>query len=114
MTEPQNSLLKKVPPLDMEKWRAIVSDWESSKENQKEYCERLGISLNTFTYARGKIIQSKKMRPAFIPVTINQTRVQDFSGTDIITIESPQGCKLRISSALSLDRLAKIFKLCGW
>lgn len=110
MTIPENPVSKRNLPLDMEKWRAIISDWESSKENQKTYCERLGIKLNTFTYVRGKLSQGKTIKPSFIPITLTPTDTR----SDTVTIENPQGYKLHFSSALSLDRLAKIFKLCGW
>ena len=114
MTALQKPPLQKTLPLDMEKWRAIISDWESSKENQKRYCERLGINLNTFTYARSKLGQTKKIKPAFVPITLNQAETQHSSTIDTIIIENLQGFKLHVSSTLSLDRLAKIFKLCGW
>ena len=94
----QNSPLQKTSPLDMEKWRAIISDWESSKENQKRYCERLGINLNTFSYARSKLSQTKKIKPAFIPITLNQAEIQHPSAIDTIIIENPQGFKLHVSS----------------
>ena len=41
-------------PLDMDKWREIIGGWNKSEENQKAYCQRLGVNLNTFSYARSK------------------------------------------------------------
>ena len=46
-------------PLDMNYWRKFIDDWDSSKESQKNYCQRLGLNLNTFTYLRGKLTQKK-------------------------------------------------------
>lgn len=106
---PHNLPFQKNLPLDMDKWRAIISDWDSNKESQKKYCERLGINLSTFTYARGKLNQVKKIKSAFIPITLTQTETHNYSATDTVIIENPQGFKLHVSSALSLDRLAKIF-----
>ena len=37
MTEFQNQSTGKSLPLDLEKWREVISDWESSKESQKQY-----------------------------------------------------------------------------
>jgi predicted enzyme involved in methoxymalonyl-ACP biosynthesis len=114
MAIPENYSTQKAAPLDMRKWQVIISDWESSKENQKEYCERLGINLNTFTYARSKLMKTKKTKSTFIPLTVSHTETQNSSVADTVVIETPQGFKLHVSSALSLDRLSKIFKLCGW
>lgn len=114
MSEPQNPGFKKNLPLDMDKWRVIIADWEPNKENQKKYCERLGLNLNTFTYARAKLTQSKKIKPKFIPITLSRTDAQNPLVTDIVILENPQGFKLHVSSGLPLDRLAKLFNLCGW
>lgn len=111
MTDQQVSLTKPTP-LDMQKWQSIISDWEQSNESQKTYCERLDISLNTFTYARSKLSQNNKIPPAFLPVTLVNSKIS--SSDESIVIENPQGFKLSVSSALSFDRLTKIFKLCGW
>lgn len=113
-TETKNPLVPKPQPLDMKKWQTLIADWEPGKETQKNYCERLGISLNTFVYVRSKLAQNKKTKPTFIPVKLNQLEDQQSQITDRVTIENPHGFKLHISSDLSLDRLAKIFKLCGW
>ncbi len=47
-------------PIDMDKWREVVEAWKKSGENQKAYCQRLGISLNTFSYARSKLLKQAK------------------------------------------------------
>ena len=114
MTEHRNLSSTKTVELDMEKWRSIISDWESSQKNQKQYCARLGINFNTFSYARSKLRQTKKIKPTFIPVTLNQSEHQKSLNTDTVVIENPQGFKLHVSSDLSLERLIKIFKICGW
>ncbi len=114
MTATHNSPSQKTLALNMEKWRSIITDWELSKESQKKYCERLGISLNTFTHARSKLIRDKKIKPAFIPLSLNPIEIQNSSSINTVIIENPKGFKLHVSSELSLDRLVKIFKLCGW
>lgn len=75
----QNQSAKNAP-LDMNKWREIVEAWNKSGENQKTYCERLGISLNTFSYVRSKLLQQNKSHTQFIPLTIknNEEEIKDF------------------------------------
>lgn len=53
------SITAKSLPLDMERWREIVIGWDKSGETQQAYCQRLGVSLNTFSYARSKLLQQK-------------------------------------------------------
>jgi hypothetical protein len=60
----------KQPMLDMEKWRTIINQWELSQETQPQYCKRLGLKLNTFSYARSKLAKDKISNNKFIPVTI--------------------------------------------
>ena len=55
----QNQLAK-ATLLDMGKWRNIIEEWSRSGENQKTYCDRLGLSIHTFTYVRSKLHQQNK------------------------------------------------------
>lgn len=57
----------KITLFDMSKWREIIDAWTTSGENQKDYCERLGVSINTFSYARSKLQQQNKAKTQFIP-----------------------------------------------
>ena len=113
-SEFQQEPLPKNTPIDMEKWRSIIDGCDPDKENQKKYCLRLGINLNTFTYIRGKLSKkSKKSQSNFIPVTLNRFTDQKSQTTYDLTLENSQGFKLHFSSLLSLDQLTKIFKLFG-
>jgi len=113
-SESSNTLPAKNTPLDMAKWHSIIDEWDSSKENQKDYCHRLGINLNTFTYVRGKLLQKNKIKSKFIPVTLGYTEEPKNHSQNLLTLESPRGFKLHISPSLSLEQLSKIFKLSGW
>jgi hypothetical protein len=104
----------KQPMLDMEKWRTIIAEWESSQETQPQYCKRLGLKLNTFSYARSKLAKNKISNNKFIPVTIIANEESSAINTDMIIIENTQGIKLHIQAGMKADRLAKIFQLCGW
>jgi len=100
--------------LDMKKWRAIIADWEASNESQKKYCDRLGIKLNSFVYARQKIKGNKESLPTFIPVTISPENDKVKPQNDVIVIENSFGYKLSISAYLPEEHTTKILKLCGW
>mgnify|MGYP001795620002 CR=1 FL=1 len=113
-SESNNTTTPKNPPLDMDKWRRIIHEWDSNKENQKDYCQRLGVNLNTFTYIRGKLTQKNKAKSKFIPITLGQIEEPKNNMQNLLTLESPRGFKLHISPSLSLEQLTKIFKLSGW
>jgi hypothetical protein len=113
-SEPSNISAAKNLPLDMKKWRSVIEEWDSSKENQKDYCHRLGVSLNTFTYVRGKLLQKNKIKSKFIPVTLGHIEETKNHSQNLLTLENPRGFKLHISPSLSLEQLSKIFKLSGW
>jgi hypothetical protein len=102
--------------LDMEKWREIMDAWSKGDESQKLYCQRIGISLNTFTYARAKLSQREKKNTHFSPVMLKEVQEEKIvlPSSIIIILENPQGYKLHFPAALSLDQLAKLFQLSGW
>ena len=100
-------------PLDMNKWREIIKEWNKSGENQKTYCQRLGLNLNTFIYARSKLREPKQSKkPQFVSLTVKNDE-EKLSASSII-LENPRGYKLYLSASLSLDQLMKVFKLSGW
>lgn len=100
--------------LDINKWRSLVEGWDGAKENQKSYCKRLGISLNTFSYVRGKLKQKAKVNSAFIPVLVSPSEKPIEQDSHLLTLENRKGLKLHISPTLSIENLVKILKLCGW
>ena len=116
MTDKQTKPTPKNTPLDMKKWRTIISDWEVNKENQKTYCERMGIKINTFVYARSKLMKSKnRIKNNFIPITVTHAEkpIPAIAAEKII-IENSKGFKIHLSAELSENNLTKIFKSCGW
>jgi hypothetical protein len=108
------NLLAKNAPLDMEKWREIIEGWNKNEENQKSYCQRLGINLNTFTYARSKLLSQVKPKTQFIPLIIKNNNEEKINSSSMLVLENPQGYKLHLSASLSLEQLTKLFKLSGW
>jgi predicted enzyme involved in methoxymalonyl-ACP biosynthesis len=112
--EPEKIVLPKNTALDRDKWRALVEGWDSSTENQKNYCKRLGISLNTFTYVRGKLLPKENVNSKFIPVVISPPEKSIKQKEHCLTLESKRGLMLHISPTLSVEQLSKILTLCGW
>lgn len=86
-------------PIDMEKWRGIVEAWNKSDENQKAYCQRLGVSLNTFSYVRSKLARQDKPKNQFIPLTIKNSNEERALSPSVIVLENRQGYKLHIPAS---------------
>jgi len=113
-TNPENTSLPRNTPLDKIKWFNLVKAWDPKREKQKQYCERLGISLTTFSYVRSKLMKETKIKTKFISLTVNQADSPKTTEPELLTLENPQGFKLHFSPSLSLDQLTKLFKLSGW
>ncbi len=105
---------EKITQLDMDRWREIISAWEKSGENQKAYCDRLELSLNTFSYARSKLLQQNKPKSQFIPLTIKNNSEEKTLTQSVIVLENTQGYKLHFSASLSLEQLTKLLRVSGW
>lgn len=103
---------------DKIKWSELIAEWEKSNESQKQFCDRLGINVNTFTYMRSKLLSSnKKLNKSkkFIPVTIaKDVAKENIKCTDLIILESNNGIKLHIPLSISFDKLTHLLKLVGW
>lgn len=106
--------VKKNLPIDLAKWREIVNDWELSGESQKIYCERTGISLNTFVYARNKLRQKPKLKTTFTPLVIKNHEETTITSQLSIILENHRGYKLHFPVSLSAEQIAKLLKLSGW
>ncbi len=85
-------------PLDMDRWREIIEAWNQSGESQKNYCQRLGLSFNSFTYARSKLLQQDKPETQFIPLTVrsnseekNNTRNRVLNLPMMASFRKPRG-----------------------
>jgi hypothetical protein len=105
---------QKNTPLDMSQWREIIETWSKSNESQKTYCDRLGLSLNTFGYARSKLLQQNKQKTQFIPLVVKNNGEEKTSPSSVIVLENLSGYKLHLPASLSLEQLTKLFKLSGW
>jgi hypothetical protein len=115
----QNQPVKNTP-LDMEKWREIIEGWSLSGENQKAYCQRLGLNIHTLSHARSKLLSKNKVKAKnkFIPVTLKniseEKRTSPASSLSTMVLENSRGYKLHLPASLSIDELSKLFQLSGW
>lgn len=100
--------------LDMNEWHEIINKWSNSGESQKVYCERLGISLNTFTYVRGKLQKHTNPPIQFAPLTVKKNNEDSALMQSFMVLENTRGYKLSFPASLSLEQLVKIFDLSGW
>jgi hypothetical protein len=97
-----------------EQWRKIISDWEESKETQKNYCLRLNINLNTFVYWRGKFLTNVKSavkQNKFVPVIVKSAEPKL---SESLMIENKNGNKLHIPLSIKDDQLKKILAITGF
>ena len=104
--------------LDKIKWLELIAEWEKSNESQKQFCDRLGINVNTFTYMRGKLLSSGKKlakNKKFIPVTIAKEEDKEkIIYLDVIILENRNGIKLHIPLSVPFDKVSHLLQLAGW
>ena len=111
----QHEASNPLAPLDTAKWRSIIADWEKTNENQKAYCERMNINLNTFTYMRGKLLAEKKKQSGadFVAVKIKPD-AKPMTAPKIMTIENHKGIKIHLPIHISEVQLKQLLQLLGW
>lgn len=97
--------------INLEEWSKLISEWKSSAESQKEFCARLNLSINTFTYAKGKL-SAKARGKKFIPITIRPEIPSKFVSK--IILENSKGMKLHILSATIDESIIFLLKIAGW
>lgn len=99
--------------LDMEQWTIIVRQWDRTKENQQEYCKRLNLNINTFSYVRSKLNTKNKSANKFIPLTIQSSSSWIDSSSPLI-IENRSGMKLHLPLSLKKNELINLLTIIGW
>lgn len=96
-------------------WLTHIKQWEESKLSQQVYCMKSGISLNSFTYWRGKFLSSssQKVKTKFVPmkVTANHTATPDTPRS--IQIKLLSGHVVYIPSNLDINEIARLIHLLG-
>lgn len=78
-------------------WQGHISDWKQSSVGIREYCQRQGISKDTFYYWRKKMSsrlvdrkvgRSPREPSAFVPVTIEKS--PSSSSMSSVYLEEPK------------------------
>lgn len=105
------SLHSQTATISKNEWPKLISEWQNSGESQKEFCKRLNLNLNTFTYIKSKL-STKDKKNKFIPITIRK----DISPNPMpnITIENLAGMKLQVSLAATDENIIRLLKIAGW
>jgi hypothetical protein len=76
-----------------------------------EYCKRLNLNINTFTYIKCKL-ETKAKQNKFIPLTIRKDAT--LSPNLNIILENAKGIKLHFTSMSLDDNLVQLLKIAGW
>ena len=96
-------------------WLAHIRQWEESKLSQQAYCTQSGISLNSFTYWRGKFLSSasREAKAKFVRVkmAVNHTAATDAPRS--IQIKLLTGHVVYIPTNLDVNEIAKLINLLG-
>jgi hypothetical protein len=93
--------------LSKEAWLEHLSRQKRSKDTQKEYCRKHGLSLSAFRYWNKRRAREATFEEAsFIELPI--TEPKSVSIGDICTIEFPNGCSLRVHTTSRMPELAKL------
>lgn len=95
---------------DKNYWREMVTNWQKSNENPKDFCKKMNIKLGTFDHWRGVFKKEEKCHAnKFIELKV-ETRPKQL---DKLVIECPSGHKIIFTSALKMDEAQEMFKLLG-
>ena len=101
----------KATKINFEEWAKLIAEWKSSAESQTEFCTRLNLNINTFTYVKNKL-SSKAKQQSFIPITIRQ-EIRPKLVSNMI-LENSKGMKLHIPLAATDESIIHLLKIVGW
>jgi hypothetical protein len=104
----------KATKIDKEKWSLLITEWEQGVESQKQFCNRHGLNINTFTYMKKKLQLRIKPRTksTFIPVvTVQESKTVT---ADALILENKSGIKLHVPLSLPTERISHLLNLLGW
>jgi len=84
---------------------------EKLYRSKKEFCTRLKLNINTFTYVKGKL-STKDKQKKFIPITVRQATSSKLLSN--IILENTKGMKLHIPINVTDEEVIHLLKLAGW
>jgi len=98
--------------LAKEDWRRYTEEWETSKEPQKIFCERRGLSYTSFIYWRMKFSKENSPKPAKQFARI-QVPTSTTSPNTPIKLSLPNGIVAIIANGTSKELMEDIFEVLG-
>lgn len=111
-----DSLTQDIPDKEhlREHWFAHIEEWKASKRSQQVYCTQQGISLNTFTYWRGKFLsESNDHQDKFARVKIASNKTISTDAPRSIQIKLTSGHIVYIPTTLGVEEIASIINAIG-
>ncbi len=97
--------------INLEDWSKLVNEWKKGTESQKDFCARLNLNINSFTYAKAKL-STKDKQKKFIPLTIHSDTPPKIHAN--IILENTKGMKLHIPVSLLNEETMHLLKMAGW
>jgi len=85
-------------------WLQQIESQKKSQLSQAEYCRRVGLTENRFSYWRRKL-QDNQLAQKLIPITMTNPPARNSS---YCTIEYPHGVKLRVEDKELLNMLPQL------
>ncbi len=94
----------------LNQWKDLIAEWQESGKTRKAFCLERDLSVATFSYWRTKLnklgnIETKaSVRDTFIRYNLPSTSSRG------ITIEWPDGMKLRFPLGINLQEIAELLR----
>jgi predicted enzyme involved in methoxymalonyl-ACP biosynthesis len=97
--------------INLEEWSKLIIAWKNGTESQRKFCARLGLNINTFTYAKRKL-SAKNKQEKFVPIVIRQETPSKLMSN--IILENAKGMKLYIPLTSISEEMINLLKMAGW
>lgn len=96
-------------------WLTHIKQWEESKLSQQAYCKQSVISLNSFTYWRGKFksVSPQATKAKFVRVKVAINPAAPTETPRSIQIKLLTGHVVYIPATLDMSDIAKLIHLIG-
>jgi len=85
---------------------ALISQWQASGMNQKEFCRVQGVAYHVFHYWLKKYRQQSDGDGGFVPVEINSSQRAPW-----MTVSFSQGCQLHFYEPVEVGFLRSLLSL---
>jgi hypothetical protein len=94
----------------IDQWKDIITEWEMSGKTRKAFCRERDLTVATFSYWRTKLNRLGSTETG-VPVRDSFVRYSlPTSVSNGITIEWPDGLKLRLPSGFNLNEIVELVR----